>query len=76
MLPGRVIPLHLDPLMLGEMPRDCLQLEDLLINGSLPEIITTKNKEEKEELLAAYVTLYLEDEVRSEALVRHLASFA
>lgn len=76
MLPGRVIPLHLDPLMISELPPDKKILEHLLVYGSLPEIVITKLSEEKEELLAAYVTLYLEDEVRAEALVRNLVHFA
>jgi predicted AAA+ superfamily ATPase len=37
---------------------------------------TTEQTVYKEELLAAYVTLYLEQEVRAEALVRNLANFA
>ncbi len=76
LLPGRMFPMHLDPLMLSEIPNSDLELENLLISGSLPKIITTDSLDEKEEMLTAYVTLYLEDEVRAEALVRNLASFA
>jgi uncharacterized protein len=76
LLPGRLIPLHLDPLMLSELPEEKQDLTSLLIYGSLPEIITTEKTVDKEELLTAYVTLYLEQEIRAEALVRNLASFA
>lgn len=76
LLPGRVMPLHLDSLMLPELPEHNRKLEDLLIYGSLPEIITMESSIDREDMLAAYVTLYLEEEVRSEALVRNLASFA
>lgn len=75
-LPGRVIPLHLDPLMLSELPEANKNLTDLLLYGALPAVITANTQAEKEELLQSYVTLYLEDEIRAEALVRNLASFA
>lgn len=76
LLPGRVIPLHLDALMQSELESSQLKLEDLLLYGSLPAVVTSEVTEEKEELLAAYVSLYLEEEVRLEALVRHLPNFA
>lgn len=76
MLPGRVIPLHLDPLTLTELPLEKQSLENLLIYGSLPAVVTLDSIAEKEELLEAYVMLYLEDEIRAEALVRNLANFA
>lgn len=76
LLPGRVIPLHMSPLSLDELLSSQLKLQELLIYGSLPEIVMTKTTQDKEELLQAYVTLYLEEEVRSEALVRNLPNFA
>ncbi len=51
-------------------------IEDLLIDGSLPKIITLNSPAEKQEWLNAYVSIYLEEEVRSEALVRNLGQFA
>ncbi len=74
LLPGRVISLRLDPLIVNEIPSS--QLMHLLMYGSLPEIITIKNQNQKEELLESYVTTYLEEEVRSEAVVRNVGSFA
>lgn len=75
LLPGRVIPMYMDPLNLQEIPEDQLTLEQLLNYGSLPEIVTTPDLGDKLELLNAYVSLYLEEEIRSEALVRNLAAF-
>lgn len=75
LLPGRVIAFHMDPLMIDEIPKAQLNLQHLLIYGSLPEMITTINLEQKEQLLESYVITYLEEEVRAEALVRRLASF-
>ncbi len=74
LLPGRVVSMHLDPLSLVEAPD--LSLESRLMFGELPGIVQTKLSEDKEADLRSYVTTYLEEEVRAEALVRSLASFA
>ncbi|MBB70879.1 MAG: hypothetical protein CMF50_00585 [Legionellales bacterium] len=76
LLPGRVIELRMDALSVLEMSPQMLDINDLLLNGSLPEIIQQKNASDKEELLNSYVNIYLEEEVRAEALVRNLASFS
>ncbi len=76
LLPGRVIPIYLDALSLDELPAQALALQDLLMYGSLPEITLTESLQDKEQLLESYVTIYLEEEVRAEALVRNLAHFA
>lgn len=76
LLPGRVIKLQLDSLSLMEIPQPLPSLESLLLFGSLPEIITTNDLQHKEEDLLSYVNIYLEEEVRQEALVRNLAAFA
>lgn len=74
LLPGRLLPMRLDPLSLAErMPA---RLEDALINGSLPGIALAPDDASREEDLRAYTTLYLEEEVRAEALVRNLGSFS
>lgn len=74
LLPGRVICLHLDPLTQQEYPQD---IEDHLLFGGLPELATSMStKDEKEAYLSSYVETYLEEEVRQEALVRDLGSFA
>lgn len=76
LLPGRVIPLRLDPLMESELIPSYRSLDQLLIDGSLPEITLQKNNDDREQLLDAYVTTYLEEEIRAEAIVRDLGNFS
>jgi len=79
LLPGRAIPLRLDPLMYKELiaiPRSHYALNSLLLDGALPEIVLTEDLKQRELLLDAYVTTYLEEEIRAEALVRDLGPFA
>jgi predicted AAA+ superfamily ATPase len=74
LLPGRLVPLRLDPLSIAERcPSD---LEEALVYGSLPAIALAASDREREEELRAYTTLYLEEEVRAEALVRSLGPFS
>ena len=74
LLPGRLLPLRLDPLSLGE--RVPPSLEEALVYGSLPGIALAADNPAREEDLRAYTTLYLEEEVRAEALVRNLGRFS
>ena len=74
LLPGRLVPLRLDSLSLAE--RIPPTLEEALVYGSLPGIALAENDAAREEDLQAYTTLYLEEEVRAEALVRNLGTFA
>ena len=74
LLPGRLIPLRLDPLSLGEHVPE--RLEDALVYGSLPGIALVPDAQAREEDLRAYTSLYLEEEVRAEALVRNLGTFS
>ena len=76
LLPGRVIELRMDALSILEMPEPIPDINDLVLNGCLPEIIQQDTAELKEELLNSYVNIYLEQEIRAEALVRNLASFS
>jgi len=76
LLPGRVIPVRLDPLCQLELLPSYHSLTTLLLDGSLPEITLEENNDLREELLDAYVTIYLEEEIRAEALVRELGDFA
>lgn len=73
LLPGRVILLRLDPLSLRE--RKPSNLEEALLYGSLPGIVSETSREQRDDALASYVTAYLEEEVRAEALVRSLGDF-
>lgn len=73
LLPGRLTAVRLDPLTLDELPGR--PLVDVLLYGALPAIAVQQSKKSRESDLESYVTLYLEEEVRAEALVRNLGSF-
>ena len=75
LLPGRVVVLYLSPLSIDEMLTP-FAVEDLLYYGSLPHIALEKNLDNKNIDLSSYVTTYLEEEVRAEAVVRNMGSFA
>ncbi|MCH9633473.1 MAG: hypothetical protein S4CHLAM7_01980 [Chlamydiae bacterium] len=75
LLPGRVIQLYLDPINLGEASLPYPLIENFLLYGSLPAIYLESDPQIREEELDSYVDLYLEDEVRSEALVRDIGAF-
>jgi predicted AAA+ superfamily ATPase len=51
------------------------QMEDVLIHGSLPGILST-SREDAVELLQAYARLYIEEEIRAEALSRSVGPFS
>ena len=74
LLPGRLITVKLDPFVISELPSK--DLTDLLLYGSLPGIYFTDGYKNKDDELKSYVTAYLEEEVRSEAIVRNVGSFA
>lgn len=75
LLPGRIIQLRLDPFTLEELPSPLPAIEDFLLYGSLPAIQLETDNAIREEELDSYVDLYLEDEVRAEALVRDIGAF-
>ena len=75
-LPGRVVYFHLDPLTTCELPKSYKKIDEILVYGSLPGIVTDDNNESREHDLESYVITYLEEEVRQEALVRNLRDFA
>lgn len=74
LLPGRVVSIRMDPLMLRESPGRTLEAR--LLDGDLPGIVFQGDAGDRETDLTSYVTTYLEEEVRAEALVRNLASFS
>jgi predicted AAA+ superfamily ATPase len=75
LLPGRIISLNLAPLIQSELPNN-VSLIDQLNYGSLPGIILQENPLDKAQDLSSYTDVYLEEEVRAEALVRDLANFS
>lgn len=76
LLPGRVVRMQLDALCLEEIPQYLRNTESLLLFGSLPEIVLKNSQADKETDLKSYVQAYLQEEIRSEAIVRNLGSFA
>lgn len=76
LLPGRVVALKMPPLLFDELPDPKPALEELLLYGSLPGIITETNNKNRETDLHSYVQAYLEEEVRAEAIVRNIGSFS
>ena len=70
-LESRVFPVKVEPLENG-FPEPAL--EDLLLFGSLPGV-TLESKETRVRTLESYVDLYLEEEIRREALVRNVGAF-
>ncbi len=76
LLPGRAVALIMTPLLYEELPEPKPSLEDILIYGTLPGILLEKNLEAREIDLYSYVTTYLEEEIRAEALVRNVGSFS
>jgi predicted AAA+ superfamily ATPase len=74
LLPGRAVTLRLDPLNLEEIATS--DLGRLLTDGSLPGIWPVAGAAERETDLESYVETYLEEEIRAEALVRNVGSFA
>lgn len=74
LLPGRVSVFHLDPFSLAECRPS--GIEEALLDGSLPGIAAALDAADREADLSAYVTTYLEQEIRAEAAVRNLGAFA
>ena len=75
-LPGRLIDLRLDTLSISELAHLTVPLSQRLLYGTLPEIVLQESDADRDQLLTAYVNLYLEQEIRAEALVRNLVSFS
>lgn len=76
LLPGRVVALTMDPLHFDELPKNWKNLNDILLYGTLPFIVLDNNDDNREADLRSYVTTYLEEEIRSEALVRNIGNFS
>jgi uncharacterized protein len=77
LLGGRALYRTMHPLTLEEMSNR-FHLPTVLAYGSLPKIYETllqKKVEEAQDLLRAYVTTYLREEIKAEALVRSLHDF-
>jgi predicted AAA+ superfamily ATPase len=75
LLAGRVISRQMYPLTVAEL-HSKPPLDDLLRFGGLPLVRTERVQATRVDLLEAYVETYLTQEIRAEALVRSLESFA
>jgi predicted AAA+ superfamily ATPase len=81
LLPGRVVVLRLDPLTYAEIinrsehAQTSVTLLSLLTYGTLPGIFTNIERKDSIIDLQSYVSTYLEEEIRAEALVRNIAAF-
>ncbi len=73
-IPGRIVAFRMDPFSLQEFPAK--DLNERLFYGSLPGILAVQNQSDRETDLESYVTTYLEEEIRAEAVVRNLGDFA
>lgn len=92
LLPGRIKRFFLDPFLWGELGLikenninelkvsninhvAGYSLNEIMIYGSLPKIVSLP-KDDKEDLLRAYSQIYLEEEIRAEALSRKIGAFS
>lgn len=73
MLGGRALTYRLFPLTHIELG-DAFNLNKVLNIGSLPAVYLAE--EDPEKILRSYVETYLEEEIKAEALVRHMGSFS
>src|SRR5207253_11266387 len=62
LLPGRVVQCQLGPLI-HEGLGDDLDIDDALIFGTLPGVVTEKDENERKDLLRTYSSTYLKEEV-------------
>ena len=75
LLPGRIVQYQLGPLILEEMGDD-LEIDDALVFGTLPGVVTETDDSARKDLLRTYGSTYLKEEVQAEALTRQIEGFA
>jgi predicted AAA+ superfamily ATPase len=75
LLPGRVVVLHLHPLLERELGASFV-LDRALAHGTLPATWTEEDPAVRAELLRSYADIYVREEVQAEALVRDLGGYA
>ena len=69
-LGGRALPVYLYPLVSAEIPD--LNIDHAINYGMIPSHYLAKNPSRR---LAAYIEVYLKEEIKEESLVRNLAAF-
>lgn len=75
LLAGRAITRLFFPLVAAELG-DLGPVDDLLAFGCLPQVRSEADRRTRIDLLEAYGTTYLAEEIRAEALVKSLAAFS
>jgi uncharacterized protein len=75
LLAGRAVVRHLYPLTAAEMAFS-IPVNQLVHYGSMPLSVNAPDDESREDFLRAFVTTYLAEEIRAEALVRDLGAFS
>lgn len=75
LLPGRILRYNLGPLVACELDYK-LNTHKALEIGTLPEVYLESNQQLSERLLKSYAGVYLAEEIKAEAMVRDLNSFA
>ncbi len=75
LLPGRLVNFYLGPFVASEFNYK-LETKTNLEFGSLPEIYLLNDNEERKRILKSYSANYIKEEIKAEALVRNLDSFA
>lgn len=76
LLPGRVVSLTMTPLIYDEMPEPKPALESILLYGALPGILLETETNSKDTDLYSYISTYLEEEIRAEAMTRNIGLFS
>lgn len=76
-LPGRIMMEYAYPLSYWEVnaSKPLATLDEILLYGSLPQILSRDDRQLREQQLHAYTQLYLEEEIRAEALARDIPRF-
>lgn len=75
LLPGRVFSYQLGPFVAAEFQYE-MDTQKLLKFGSLPEAYLSTKESFAKKLLMSYVGLYLNEEIKAEAITRNLESFS
>ena len=74
LLPGRILSYKLGPIAACELEYE-VEEENFLKYGSLPEIVSLKNRQLIEKILSTYAAVYVREEIQAESLVRSLPGF-
>lgn len=75
LLPGRMINFFLGPLVARELDYK-MNTKKALEYGTLPEVYLSEDQKENIRLLKSYAANYIKEEIKAEAIVRNLDSFA